>query len=146
MQDPASKLFILVVEGSQTHARLIESVLHQASDQREILTIANGQQVMNLLHRQGDYTEFPRPDLILLDLNLPEKDGREVLAEIKAHPQLKRIPTIVLTTSTDEDDIFRTYAQQGNCYVIKSQDLEQLSQIVKRIEEFWLGIVTLPVE
>ncbi|MBD3884602.1 response regulator [Phormidium tenue FACHB-886] len=146
MQDPAPKLFILVVEGSPTHACLIESVLHQAPDQREILTLASGQQVMNLLHRQGDYAEARRPDLILLDLNLPEKDGREVLAEIKTHPQLKRIPTIVLTTSTDEDDVFRTYAQQGNCYVIKSEDLEQLSQVVQRIEEFWLGIVTLSVE
>lgn len=146
MQDSVPKLFILVLEGSPDHARLIEEVLCQAPGQREILTIANGQRAMNVLNRQGDDAQVPRPDLILLDLNLPDKDGREVLAEIKTNPQLKRIPTIVLTTSTDEDDIFRTYAQQGNCYVIKSQDLEQLSQVVKRIEEFWLGIVTLPGE
>ncbi|MHC5599485.1 MAG: response regulator, partial [Nostoc sp.] len=93
-----------------------------------------------------EYANAPRPDLILLDLNLPKKDGREVLAEIKTDPVLKRIPVVVLTTSKNEDDIIESYNLHVNCYITKSRNLNQLFQMVKSIEEFWLSTVTLPLE
>jgi two-component system, chemotaxis family, response regulator Rcp1 len=99
---------------------------------------------MEYLHQVGAYVKAPRPDLILLDLHLPGKSGREVLAELKASSVLKRIPIVILTTSDDEDDIFASYEFQGNCYVVKSIDLNRLAAIVQRIKDFWLGIVTLP--
>ena len=144
-KSPAERL-ILVLEDNLDHTRLIKDALNENSFQHQIVAIADGTQAMDFLHRRGDYVDAPRPDLILLDLNLPGKDGRELLAEIKADPRLRRIPIVVLTLSAAEEDIFKSYALQGNCYVIKSSDLEQLYQIVKHIEEFWFGIVTLPVE
>ena len=112
----------------------------------QLVTIANGNEILDFLHRRADYDTMPRPDLILLDLNLTGKDGREVLAEIKTHPQFRRIPIVVLATSSDQADVFHSYAHQGNSYVLKASDLDRLADIVKRIEDFWLGIVTLPVE
>ena len=144
-ESPAQRL-ILVVEDSPDHTRLIKDALNEKSGQYQIVALADGVKVMDFLHRRGHYTDATRPDLILLDLNLSGKDGRELLAEIKADPKLRRIPIVILTISDHEEDIFRSYAVQGNCYVVKSSDLEQLFQIVKRIEEFWLGIVTLPIE
>ncbi len=144
-ESPAERL-ILVVQDSPEHTDLIKAALNENSGRRKIVAISDGLQALDFLHRRGNYADARRPDLILLDLNLPEKDGRELLAEIKADQQLRRIPIVVLTISANEEDIFRSYALQGNCYVIKSCDLEQLFQLVKRIEEFWLGIVTLPVE
>jgi two-component system, chemotaxis family, response regulator Rcp1 len=113
--------------------------------QHRVISIHDGLQAIDFLHQRGEYTDALRPDLILLELNLPGKDGREILAEIKSSSQLRRIPIIVLTTADSEADIFNTYALQGNCHVVKSTDLDRLLAIVKRIEEFWLGIVTLPV-
>ena len=144
-ESPAQRL-ILVVEDSPEHTGLIKDALNEKSGQYQIVALADGVKVMDFLYRRGNYTDATRPDLILLDLNLSGKDGREILAEIKADPKLRRIPIVVLTISDHEEDIFTSYALQGNCYVIKSSDLEQLFQIVKRIEEFWLGIVTLPIE
>ncbi len=144
-ESPVGRL-ILVVEDNPEHTRLIKDALDDNLGQRKIVAIADGVQAMDFLHRRGNYADATRPDLILLDLNLPGKDGREVLAEIKTEPQLRRIPIVVFTISATEEDIFRSYALQGNCYVIKSSDLDQLFHIVKRIEEFWLGIVTLPGE
>jgi|SRR4028119_389011 chemotaxis family two-component system response regulator Rcp1 len=144
-ESPVGRL-ILVVEDNPEHTRLIKDALDDNLGQRKIVAIADGVQAMDFLHRRGNYADATRPDLILLDLNLPGKDGREVLAEIKAEPQLRRIPIVVFTISATEEDIFRSYALQGNCYVIKSSNLDQLFHIVKRIEEFWLGIVTLPGE
>jgi two-component system, chemotaxis family, response regulator Rcp1 len=144
-ESPVGRL-ILVVEDNPEHTRLIKDALDDNLGQRKIVAIADGIQAMDFLHRRGNYADATRPDLILLDLNLAGKDGREVLAEIKAEPQLRRIPIVVFTISATEEDIFRSYALQGNCYVIKSSDLDQLFHIVKRIEEFWLGIVTLPGE
>ena len=144
-ESPAQRL-ILVVEDNPEHIHLIKDALTENSGQHQIMAIADGMEAMDFLHRRGNYREATRPDLILLDLNLSGKDGRELLAEIKANPQLRRIPIVVLTLSDHEEDIFQSYALQGNCYVIKSSDLEQLFQTVKRIEEFWLGIVTLPLE
>lgn len=146
MQGSPAKLSILVIESNPDHARLIATALTQNAPQRQIMLVEDGTQALDFLHRRGAYQEVSRPDLILLDLNLPGRDGKEVLTEIKTDSQFKRIPIVILTTSDREEDILKSYALQGNCYVIKSYDLDQLFQIVKRIEEFWLGIVTLPRE
>ena len=113
--------------------------------QHQVVSLHDGIQAIDFLHQRGEYTAASRPDLILLELNLPGKDGREILAEIKASHQLRRIPIIVLTTADSEADIFNTYALQGNCHVVKSTDTDRLTKIIKRIEEFWFGIVTLPL-
>jgi chemotaxis family two-component system response regulator Rcp1 len=146
MKDPQSERFILVVEDNPDHIHLIETSFKESLVPHRLMAIADGQQAIDFLYRRGEHQTAPRPDLILLDLNLPGKNGWEILAEIKGDRQLRRIPIVVLTTSANEDDISRSYALQGNCYVIKSSNLDQLFQLVKRIEEFWLGIVTLPVE
>lgn len=146
MEDSSAALSILVIESNPDHAQLIQEVLSSNSIQHQIVTIADGLEALDFLHQRENYVSAARPDLVLLDLNISGKNGREILSEIKTNPQLKRIPIVVLTTSTEEADIFNSYAQQGNCYVIKSFDANQLFQVVKRIEEFWLGIVTLPVE
>ena len=106
----------------------------------------DGVEAMAFMHREGKYAESPRPDLILLDLNLPRKDGREVLAEIKEDPQLKRSPVVVLTISKAEEDIIKTYNLHANCYITKPVDLEQFITVVKSIEDFWLTIAKLPSE
>lgn len=146
MEESPVERLILVVQDSPDHTRLIKDALNENSGRRKIVTISDGVEALEFLHRKGNYADAARPDLILLDLNLPEKDGRELLAEIKADPQLRRIPIVVLTISATKEDIFKSYTLQGNCYVIKSSDLGQLFDLVKRIEEFWLGIVTLPIE
>jgi chemotaxis family two-component system response regulator Rcp1 len=146
MEDAPTERLILVIEDNPEHLHLIEGALKKSSVPHRIVAIANGTQAMDFLRHKGMYAEAKRPDLILLDLNLEGKDGREILADIKADPQLHRIPIVVLTSSNSTEDIFKTYKLQGNCYVMKSRDPEQLSEIVRRIEEFWLGIVTLPVE
>jgi two-component system, chemotaxis family, response regulator Rcp1 len=103
-----------------------------------------GIEALSLLRRQGQYARATRPDLILLDLNLPKKDGREVLAEIKADDNLKHIPVVILTTSQDEQDVLKSYNLYANCYITKPVDLDQFITVVKSIEDFWLGIVVLP--
>lgn len=146
MDEGNTERLILVVENNLSHAQLIETALATQSDAYQVVIVRDGVQATNFLYQHGEYRDVTRPHLILLDLNLPNKDGRSLLAEIKADDHLKRIPIVVLTASTDEDDIFTSYAMQGNCYVIKVEDLTQLSGIIKRIEEFWLEIVTLPLE
>jgi two-component system response regulator len=101
-------------------------------------------QAMDFLHRQGNYRAVPRPDLILLDLNLPKKDGREVLGEVKQDPDLKRIPIVILTSSAAEEDILRAYDLSANCYITKPVALDQFLRVLKSIEDFWLVIVKLP--
>ena len=108
--------------------------------------IADGVEALAFLRRQGNYAHARRPDLILLDLNLPRKDGREVLAEIKADDRLKRIPVVILTTSQAEEDILRAYNLNANCYVSKPVDLDQFIKVVGTIKDFWLTIVKLPAE
>jgi chemotaxis family two-component system response regulator Rcp1 len=109
------------------------------------LTVAaDGVEALDLLRRTGKYTHATRPDLILLDLNLPKKDGRQVLAEIKADPALRLIPVVILTSSKAEEDIAKSYSLYANCYVTKPVDLEQFVKVVKSIEDFWLTIVKLP--
>jgi len=146
MEELAVERLILVIENNPAHLRLIQSVLSESAVKHRVIAIADGTEAMNFLHCTDKYKNADRPDLVLLDLNLPGKDGREVLAEMKADAHLRRIPVVVLTSSTNQDDVVKSYSLQGNCYVIKSHEMEQLVQIVKRIEEFWLGIVTLPTE
>ncbi|NEP09278.1 MAG: response regulator [Symploca sp. SIO2C1] len=137
---------IFLVEDNKADIRLIQEALKNSPVPHQVVTVRNGMDAMAYLRQEGEYVDALRPDLILLDLNLPRKDGREVLAEIKADPKLKRIPVVVLTTSRNEDDIFHSYNLHVNCYITKSRNLSQLFQIVKGIEEFWLETVTLPSE
>lgn len=135
---------ILLVEDNKADVRLVQEALKNSSLSYEMATVRDGEAAMAYLHQSGEYASVSRPDLIILDLNLPKKDGREVLAEIKTNSQLKRIPVIVLTTSKNEDDIHQSYDLNANCFITKSRNLSQLFTIVRRIEEFWLTTVTLP--
>jgi chemotaxis family two-component system response regulator Rcp1 len=146
MEATPTERCILVVEHNFDHAQQIQNAFHGSFSPHRLVAIASGEEAMDFLHRRGNYTNAPRPDLVLLDLNLPDRDGRMVLADIKGSPALRRIPVVVLTLSDSDEDIVSAYSLQGNCYVVKSSDLNQLFHIVKRIEEFWLGIVTLPTE
>ncbi|MEB3883871.1 response regulator [Lyngbya sp. CCY1209] len=137
---------ILLVEDNKADIRLIQEALKKSSVPHEIVIVRNGMEAMAYLRREEEYADAIRPDLILLDLNLPRKDGREVLAEIKADPGLKRIPVVVLTTSHNQDDISQSYDLHVNCYITKSRNLSELFEIVKGIEDFWLKTVTLPSE
>lgn len=137
---------ILLVEDSPSDADLTEEALSDGKVLNNLHWVEDGVEALAFLRRQGKHTNAPRPDLILLDLNLPKKDGREVLAEIKADPNLKRIPAIILTTSAAERDILRTYELNANCYVTKPIDLDQFISAVKLIEQFWLALVKLPLE
>lgn len=135
---------IFLVEDNRADIRLIQEALKHSTIPHFVVAVRDGMDAMAYLRQEGEYTEVSRPDLILLDLNLPKKDGREVLSEIKADPDLKRIPVVVLTTSHNEDDISQSYDLHVNCYITKSRNLSELFKIVKGIEEFWLQTVTLP--
>jgi CheY-like chemotaxis protein len=135
---------ILLVEDNAGDIRLTREVLRDSKVRNNLIVANNGQEALACLRKQGKFTGTVRPDLILLDLNLPVKDGREVLAEIKADPDLKRIPVVILTTSKAEEDILKTYNLHANCYVTKPVDLEQFVKVVKSLEDFWLAIVKLP--
>ena len=137
---------ILMVEDNPGDVRLTVEALKETKLNNNLTIVKNGVEALAYLRREGDYADAPRPDLILLDLNLPKKDGREVLMEIKADEDLGRIPVVILTTSQAEEDILRTYDLHANCYVSKPVDLEQFTQVVQSIEFFWLTIVKLPVE
>lgn len=137
---------ILLVEDNPGDARLTTEALKEAKVRNRLRHLADGVEALAFLRRQGKYAKALRPDLILLDLNLPRKDGREVLAEIKTDDELKRIPVVVLTTSQAEEDILRAYNLNANCYVSKPVDLDQFIKVVKTINDFWLTIVKLPVE
>ena len=143
---PVRPVEILLVEDSESDAELTEEALTEGKVLSNLHCVEDGVDALAFLRQQGKYTNAPRPDLILLDLNLPKKDGREVLAEVKADKSLKLIPVIVLTTSAAERDILKTYELNGNCYITKPIDLEQFISVVKRIEEFWLALVRLPSE
>ncbi|MBR8832205.1 MAG: Response regulator rcp1 [Chroococcopsis gigantea SAG 12.99] len=137
---------ILLVEDSKADIRLVQEVLKTSAVPHELIIVRNGMDAMDYLRQEGEFTSALRPNLILLDLNLPRKDGREVLAEIKSDPNLKRIPVVVLTTSHNEEDIYHSYELHVNCYIRKSRNLNDLFRIVKGIEVFWLETVTLPNE
>ena len=135
---------ILLVEDNPGDVRLTKEALKEGKVFSNLHTVKDGVEAMEFLRRQGKYSSVPRPDIILLDLNLPKKDGREVLQEIKSDEQLKRIPVVVLTTSKAEEDVLRTYNLHANCYVTKPVDLEKFMVVVKSIDVFWLTVVTLP--
>lgn len=135
---------ILLVEDNPGDVRLTKEALKEAKVINNLTVLKDGVEALAFLRHEGTYDNAVTPHLILLDLNLPRKDGREVLAEIKADEKLKRIPVVVLTTSQDEQDVFRSYNLHANCYVTKPVDLEQFMTVVKSIEDFWLGIVMLP--
>jgi CheY-like chemotaxis protein len=135
---------ILLVEDNPGDVRLTLEALHEGKVKNNLVVARDGEEALAVLRRQGAHAGAPRPDLILLDLNLPKKDGREVLAEIKADPDLKCIPVVVLTTSKSEEDVLRSYQLNANCYVTKPVDLEQFIHVVRAIEDFWLTLVVLP--
>ena len=135
---------ILLVEDNPGDVRLTKEALKEGKVYSNLHTVKDGVEAMEFLRRQGKYSSVPRPDIILLDLNLPKKDGREVLQEIKTDETLKRIPVVVLTTSKAEEDVVRTYNLHANCYVTKPVDLEKFMVVVKTIDSFWLTVVTLP--
>ena len=135
---------ILLVEDNPGDVRLTKEALKEGKVYSNLHTVKDGVEAMEFLRRQGKYKDVPRPDIILLDLNLPKKDGREVLEEIKTDNDLKRIPVVVLTTSKAEEDVLRTYNLHANCYVTKPVDLEKFMVVVKSIDVFWLTVVTLP--
>ena len=135
---------ILLVEDNPADARLIAELLKEGQLPHKLQHVSDGVEAAAYLHQLADNAEARRPDLILLDLNLPRKDGRELLAEIKGDDKLKRIPIVVLTTSQAEEDIQRVYSLYANCCVTKPIDLEQFSRVVKSIQDFWLTTVKLP--
>jgi DNA-binding response OmpR family regulator len=135
---------ILLVEDSPSDAEFTNEALKEAKVRNHLSIVEDGVQAMEFLRRQGRYSNAPRPDLIMLDLNLPRKDGREVLAELKADDKLKMIPVVVLTTSRAEEDIIRAYKLHANCYITKPVDFQQFLTVVRSIESFWLFVVTLP--
>ena len=135
---------ILLVEDNEGDARLAKEAFKESKILNRVSHVLDGVEAMAFLRKEGKYADVPRPHLILLDLNLPRKDGREVLSEIKGDECLKRIPVVVLTTSNDERDIFKTYDLHVNCYITKPIDFEQFLQVVRSIKDFWLTIVQLP--
>jgi CheY-like chemotaxis protein len=137
---------ILLVEDSPGDARLTQEALREGRVPNNLRVVPDGIEALAFLRREGRYAAASRPDLILLDLNLPRMDGRQVLATIKADESLRRIPVIVLTTSRDERDIRRSYDLHANCYIAKPVDFDQFIDVVRAIEGFWLTIATLPGE
>lgn len=135
---------VLLIEDSPSDAHLTIKSFEQAKIANSLHWVEDGETAIEYLRRQGEYATVSRPDLIVLDLNLPGMDGREVLAEIKADADLKRIPVVVLTTSNNEDDILRSYNLNANCYVTKPFDVRQFMQVVQLIGDFWLAAVKLP--
>lgn len=135
---------ILLVEDNPGDIRLTLEVFKEGEVRNEISVVNDGVEALAYLRREDRYADASRPDVILLDLNLPKKDGREVLAEIKQDPDLKCIPVVILTTSLAEQDIFKTYNLHANCYVNKPVDLERFMTVVKSIEMFWFNVVKLP--
>lgn len=135
---------ILLVEDNPGDVRLTQEALKENKVRNTMSVVEDGVEAISFLRQEGNYSDAPRPDLILLDLNLPKKDGREVLAEIKNDPDLKRIPVVVLTTSKAEEDIIKMYDNYANCYITKPVDLDEFISIIKSIENFWVNIVKLP--
>jgi len=140
----ATPIEILLVEDNPADARLTREALREGCVANHLHHVADGVEALAFLRREGRYHDAPPPDIILLDLNLPRMDGREVLAELKRDPKLHLIPVVVLTTSEAEKDILRSYELHANCYITKPVDLDKFFEIVRMIEEFWLAIIKLP--
>ena len=135
---------ILLVEDNPGDVRLTQEALKESKILNRLSVVCDGEAAMSALRNEGQYTELPRPDLVLLDLNLPRKDGREVLADIKADPALRRIPVVVLTTSEAEQDVLKAYDLHANCYIVKPVDFGQFIKVIRLIENFWMTVVKLP--
>jgi chemotaxis family two-component system response regulator Rcp1 len=146
LEENGTPIQILLVEDSPGDVRLTQEALRDAKVQNILNIATDGMDAIAFLWQRGKHANAPRPDLILLDLNLPKKGGREILAEIKQDPSLKSIPVVVLTTSAAEEDILRSYQLHANCYITKPVDLDQFLKVVKTIDNFWLAIVKLPIE
>ncbi len=145
MQGPHCRpIEILLVEDNPGDVRLTREALKEGKVRNNMYVATDGEEALTFLRRQGRACRGRRPDLILLDLNLPKKNGREVLEEIKADPELKRIPVVVLTVSKAEQDVLKSYDLHANCYITKPVDLDQFIEVVKSVEDFWLTVVMLP--
>ena len=137
---------LLLVEDSEPDVRLTIEALREAKVKNRLWVVEDGVEAIDFLRRNGRHADVPRPDLILLDLNLPRKNGREVLAEIKADPNLKNIPVVILTTSHSEKDVLQAYDLHANCYIVKPVGFDNFVEAVKTIRQFWFSVVTLPPE
>jgi two-component system, chemotaxis family, response regulator Rcp1 len=137
---------ILLVEDNPGDVRLTREVLSSGKLRNRLTVAADGVEAINYLRHRGRFDGARRPDLVLLDLNLPRKDGREVLAEIKSDPELKLIPVVILTTSAAAEDVTTSYSLQANCYITKPVEFEQFTRVISNIQDFWLTIVELPPE
>jgi CheY-like chemotaxis protein len=142
--DSWQSIQILLVEDNPGDVDLTREALEGAKVRNRLHVVDDGAKAIDFLNRKGGYADSPRPDLILLDLNLPKKDGRQVLTEIKADPELADIPIVVLTTSAADEDILRAYRLHANCYITKPVDFKQFLRVIEAIEEFWLTVVKLP--
>ena len=136
---------ILLVEDNPVDVVITKEAFNAGRVRNNVHVVEDGEEAMDFLHKRGKYSSVPTPEIILLDLNLPKKDGREILAEVKADPSLRRIPVIVLTTSEDKEDIWRSYDLQANCFITKPVDTEQFSRALERVGEFWSSVVRLPI-
>ena len=143
-QTAGQPIDILLAEDNPGDVQLIREAMKDGKLSSRLHVVTNGVEAMTFLRRENKYASVPTPGLILLDLNLPRKDGREVLAEVKADPLLRRIPVVVLTSSEAERDILESYELHANCYIIKPVDLERFLHVVKSVEDFWLSTVKLP--
>ncbi len=144
MKRKVETIDILLVEDNPGDVRLTKEALRDAKVLNDVHVAKDGVEAMQFLHKEARFENVPTPDLILLDLNLPRKDGREVLAEVKADPKLKRIPIVILTTSKADEDIIKTYNLHANAYITKPVDLNRFVEIIHTLEEFWFSIVRLP--
>jgi two-component system, chemotaxis family, response regulator Rcp1 len=143
-QRDVKQIEILLVEDNTGDGELLLDFLEQSKVRNRIHWVKDGETAMAFMHREGKYAGEPLPDLILLDLNLPKKDGREVLADVRADPVLANIPVVVLTSSSAEADIAKSYSLKANCYIVKPVDLNQFVAVIRSIETFWLTVVRLP--
>ncbi len=144
MNATLSCIDILLVEDNPADIRLTMEAFHESRREHRIHVVTDGTQAIAYLRHQGIYQNAPTPDLILLDLNLPQKNGREVLAEIKSDDSLRHIPVVVLTTSRTEDDVLETYQLHGNCYITKPADLDEFFQLIQKIQDFWFQVARIP--
>lgn len=141
---PGHLVEILLVEDNEGDVRLTREALKEGRIRNRLHVVSDGEQALAFLRREGEYDDVPRPDLILLDLNLPRLDGREVLSAIKSDPALKQIPVVVLTSSRTEQDLLRAYDLHANCFITKPVEFDEFIDVVRSIEDFWLTIVVLP--
>jgi chemotaxis family two-component system response regulator Rcp1 len=145
MEFSDKKVNILLIEDNEGDVRLIQEAFRDSKIKNKFTVVNDGENAMEYLYKQGKYAESPRPDLIFLDLNLPQKSGLEILEEIKSSPELKRIPVVILTTSSTDENIQKSYGLFANCYITKPADFNQFVNVVKVIEEFWSNIAWLPL-